>query len=62
MRDLFPEDFNDIFSDKLLTLISSNQLKNNILKIRESGLMWTDLKKMEIIFEELNEEIRNNID
>jgi hypothetical protein len=61
MMDLFPEDFNDILNDKLLTLISSNQLKSNILKIRESGLMWTDLKKMDIVFEELNEEIRNNI-
>ena len=61
MMDLFPEDFNDIFNDKLLTLLSSNQLKSNILKIRESGLMWTDQKKMDFVFEKLNEEISNNI-
>lgn len=59
--DLFAEDFSEIFTDKLLTIISSIQLKDDIAEIREFGLMWNEVEKINNVLERLNQEINNNI-
>jgi len=59
--DLFAEDFSEIFTDKLLTIISSIQLKDDIAEIREFGLMWNEVEKINNVLERLNQEININI-
>jgi hypothetical protein len=54
---LFPEDFDGIFSNKLLTTIQSKSLKDSILEIKENGLILNELNKVDRILSEISIEI-----
>jgi hypothetical protein len=58
-KDLYPEDFDEIFSYKLLSIIKSKQLKDSILEIKENGLLWNEVKKVDRILSEISIEISN---
>lgn len=60
-KDLYPEDFDAIFSDKLMTTIVSTQLKDDISQLQKYGLMWSDVKKMEQFLSKINTEINSQI-
>ena len=60
-NDLFPEDFEGIFSSKLLSTLVSNQLKDGISQLQNNGLIWSEVKNVEIILTEINAEILSQI-
>lgn len=61
VNDLYPEDFSEVFSDKLFTALVSEQLKHDIYKLKENGLFIGDIKKMDFILIEINNEINRQI-
>lgn len=60
-KDLYPEDFDGIFSNKLLSTVVSDQLKDGIFKLQKDGLMWSDVEKIDLILSEINTEIISHI-
>jgi hypothetical protein len=60
-NDLYPEDFDGIFSNKLLSTVVSNQLKDGISQLQNIGLMWSEVKNVELILTEINAEILSQI-
>lgn len=60
-KDLFPEDFNVIFSSKILSIIVSTVLKDEIRNLLSCGLKYNEVNKIEMVLSELNLEIKNNL-
>jgi len=58
--DLFPEDFNAIFSRKISSIIFSNVLKEGINDLLKLGLKNNEANRINAIMSELNVEIQNN--
>lgn len=56
-NELYPEDFDGVFNDKLLSILVSNQLKDGISKLQKNGLMWSEVNVMEMILSDINAEI-----
>ena len=59
--DLFPEDFNAIFSSKISSIIFSNVLKEGINDLLKLGLKNNEANRIKAIMSELNLEIQNNL-
>ncbi|MBM3417503.1 MAG: hypothetical protein FJY17_01105 [Bacteroidetes bacterium] len=59
--DLFPEDFNAIFSSKISSIIFSNVLKEGINDLLKLGLKNNEANRINAIMSELNVEIQNNL-
>jgi len=59
--DLFPEDFNAIFSSKISSIIFSNVLKEGINDLLKIGLKNNEANRIKTIMSELNLEIQNNL-
>lgn len=59
--DLFPEDFNAIFSSKISSIIFSNVLKEGINELLKLGLKNNEANRIKAIMSELNLEIQNNL-
>lgn len=59
--DLFPEDFNAIFSSKISSIIFSNILKEGINDLLKLGLKNNEANRIKAIMSELNLEIQNNL-
>jgi hypothetical protein len=59
--DLFPEDFNAIFSSKISSIIFSNVLKEGINDLKKLGLKNNEVDRIKAIMSELNLEIQNNL-
>jgi hypothetical protein len=60
-KDLYPEDFDGVFSNKLLSIVVSNQLKDGISQLQKNGLIWSEVKSVEMILSEINAEILSQI-
>lgn len=60
-KDLYPEDLDAIFNDKLIETIVSKQLKEYIYQLQKNGLMWSEVNKMEQILSDINIEISSQI-
>jgi hypothetical protein len=59
--DLFPEDFNTIFSSKISSIIFSNVLKEGIDDLLNRGLKNNEANRIKAIMSELNLEIQSNL-
>jgi hypothetical protein len=60
-KDLYPEDFDGVFSNKLLSTVVSNQLKDSISQLQKNGLLWREVNNIEMILSEFNAEIFTQI-
>lgn len=60
-KDLYPEDFDLVFNDKVLSIIESEQLKSDMLKLQNQGLSSGDIILLSDVFSGINNEVMSQI-
>lgn len=60
-KDLYPEDFDLVFNNKIVSIIDSEQLKNGLTQLQREGLDWRDLGLLNVVLLDLNNEVMNQI-
>jgi hypothetical protein len=60
-KDLYPEDFDLVFNNKVLSIIESEQLKSDMVQLQKQGLSSGEIVLLSDVFSEINNQVMNQI-
>ena len=60
-KDLYPEDFDLVFNNKIVSIIESEKLKSDMLQLQKQGLSSGDDVLLCDVFSEINNEVMSQI-